>query len=227
MNQLELNDVTISYEVTGHGEPMLLVHGNGEDHRIFDRSAELLKDYYTCYLIDSRGHGKSSRVSEFHYRDMAKDMVLFMERLHLDHVTYTGFSDGGIIGLMAAAMTPRITNLIVCGANQRPEGLKAAFILGMRLVTLFRKKPLIHLMLEEPDLTDEELAGIRADTLVIAGQYDLIRRKETDHIASVIPYAKELILPRETHTSYVVHSDKLGKIILDYRNGDGKNGFTV
>lgn len=218
MNQLELDDVTISYEVTGHGEPMLLVHGNGEDHRIFDRSVDVLKHYYTCYLIDSRGHGRSSSVSEFHYRDMAKDMVLFMERLHLDHVTYTGFSDGGIIGLMTAAMTQRITNLIVCGANQKPEGLKAVFIWGMRLVTLFQKKPLIRLMLEEPDISDDELRSIRANTLVMAGQYDLIRRKETDHIASVIPHAKELILPRETHTSYVVHSDKLGRMILNQKS---------
>lgn len=216
MRQIEINDVTISYEVTGHGRPMLLVHGNGEDHRIFDRSAAILKEHFTCYLIDSRGHGGSSRVSEFHYRDMAKDMVLFMEELHLDQVTFVGFSDGGIIGLLAASMTKRISTLIACGANVRPEGLKALFSLPMRVYNLFRKDPLITLMIEEPDITDGELRNIQADTLVIAGQHDLIRRKETDYIAKTVPHATELILPGQTHTSYVVHSEKLAEIILGY-----------
>lgn len=216
MKQLDINHVTISYEVTGHGEPMLLVHGNGEDHRIFDRSVRILKENFTCYLIDSRGHGKSSRVSEFHYRDMAKDMVLFMEELKLDHVTFVGFSDGGIIGLLAASMTRKITTLIACGANMRPEGLKAIFSLPMRIYNLIRRDPLIQLMIDEPDLSDEELRSIEADTLIVAGQHDLIRRKETDHIAQTVPHAKEIIVPGQTHTSYVVHSEKLARIILNY-----------
>lgn len=222
MKQLDINHVTISYEVTGHGDPMLLVHGNGEDHRIFDRSVNILKNHFTCYLIDSRGHGKSSHVSEFHYRDMAKDMVLFMEELRLDHVTFVGFSDGGIIGLLAASMTKRITTLIACGANMRPEGLKAIFSLPMRIYNLVRRDPMIQLMIDEPDLTDEELRSIEADTLIVAGQHDLIRRKETDHIAQTVPHAKEIILPRQTHTSYVVHSEKLGRIILNYMQEKAK-----
>lgn len=216
MKQLDINNVTISYDVTGHGAPMLFVHGNGEDHTIFDQTVNLLKDHFTCYLVDSRGHGKSSRVSEFHYRDMAMDMVLFLDELHLENVTFVGFSDGGIIGLMAAGMTDRITTLIACGANMRPEGLKAVFSAAMRIWNIFQKDPLIDLMIEEPDLTDEELRKIKARTLIVAGQHDLIRREETDHIAKTVPHAKELILKGETHTSYVVHSEKLGQVILKY-----------
>lgn len=227
MKQLDINNVTISYEVTGQGAPMLFVHGNGEDHTIFDKTVNLLRDHFTCYLVDSRGHGKSSRVSEFHYRDMAMDMVLFLDELHLENVTFVGFSDGGIIGLMAAGMTQRISTLITCGANMRPEGLKAFFSLPMRILNVFKKDPLLELMIEEPDLTDEELRKIKADTLIVAGQHDLIRRKETDHIARTVPRAKELIVPGQTHTSYVVHSEKLGKIILQYFHDDLKTGMSV
>lgn len=220
MKQLDINNVTISYEVVGHGAPMLFVHGNGEDHKIFGKTVNLLRDHFTCYLVDSRGHGKSSRVSEFHYRDMAMDMVLFLDELHLENVTFVGFSDGGIIGLMAAGMTNRITTLIACGANMRPEGLKALFSVPMRILNVFKKDPLLDLMIQEPDLTDEELRKIKADTLIVAGQYDLIRRKETDHIAKTVPRAKELIMKGQTHTSYVVHSGKLGKVILKYFHCD-------
>lgn len=213
---MEINGVTISYEKKGSGDPILFVHGNGEDHRIFNRTVEILKKHFACYLIDSRGHGKSSRVAELHYRDMAEDMILFMERLKLDNVTFVGFSDGGIIGLMAAAKTKRITGLITCGANMRPEGLKPLFMLPLRFINLFRRDPMITMMLREPDLTYEELGKIQARTLVIAGSNDVIKRSETDCIAKAVPGAKELVLRGETHTSYVVCSRKLGRIILDF-----------
>ena len=210
MKTIRLNGVTLSYRVIGRGKPMLLVHGNGEDHRIFSRSVRLLKAHFTCYLIDSRGHGMSSPVNTFHYREMAEDMVMFLRKKNLKDVAFVGFSDGGIIGLLAAAMTRRITTLVACGANRRPKGLR----LSLRIGNFFRKDPRRQLMLCEPDITDQELQRIRANTLILAGQHDLIKRKETDEIAEKIPHAKEMILPGESHSSYVVNSDKLGKIIL-------------
>ena len=216
LKAIHLNGLTFSYQVVGQGPPMLLVHGNGEDHRIFSRTVRLLKAHFTCYLIDSRGHGMSSPVNTFHYREMADDMVLFLLKKDLKGVTFVGFSDGGIIGLLAAAMTRRIITLIACGANRRPEGLRWFFRLPLRVFNCFRKDPLRQLMLCEPDITDQELAHIQADTLILAGQHDLIKQKETDEIAAMIPHARKMILPGESHASYVVNSEKLGRIILKY-----------
>ncbi|MGI6556245.1 MAG: alpha/beta fold hydrolase [Pseudoramibacter sp.] len=216
LKAIRLNGLTLRYRVVGRGRPMLLVHGNGEDHRIFSRTVRLLKAHFTCYLINSRGHGMSSRVNTFHYREMAEDMVLFLRKKNLEDVTFVGFSDGGIIGLLAAAMTRRITTLIACGANRRPEGLRHFFRLFLRVYNFFRRDPLRQMLLKEPDITDQELQRIQADTLIIAGKHDLIKREETDEIAAKIPHAEEIILPGESHTSYVVNSDKLGKIILKY-----------
>ena len=216
LKAIHLNGLTLRYRVVGRGRPMLLVHGNGEDHRIFSRTVRLLKAHFTCYLIDSRGHGMSSRVNTFHYREMAEDMVLFLRKKHLEDVTFVGFSDGGIIGVLAAAMTRRITTLIACGANRRPEGLRWFFRLPLRVYNFFRRDPMRQMLLEEPDITDQELAHIQADTLILAGQHDLIKREETDEIAAKIPHAKEIILPGESHTSYVVNNEKLGKLILKY-----------
>lgn len=216
MKTIRLNGVTLSYRVIGRGKPMLLVHGNGEDHRIFSRSVRLLKAHFTCYLIDSRGHGMSSPVNTFHYREMAEDMVMFLRKKNLKDVAFVGFSDGGIIGLLAAAMTRRITTLVACGANRRPKGLRPFFRLSLRIGNFFRKDPLRQLMLCEPDITDQELHQIQADTLILAGQHDLIKQKETDEIAAMIPHARKMILPGESHASYVVNSEKLGRIILKY-----------
>ncbi|MCI1305076.1 MAG: alpha/beta hydrolase [Lachnospiraceae bacterium] len=223
MKQLHVNHVDISYETVGQGRPVILIHGNGEDHTIFDRTAAILEKRFTCYLPDSRGHGRSRWIGEFHYREMAEDLIQFMEKLNLRNAAVVGFSDGGIIGLMAAARTDRISSLIACGANTRPEGLRGLYLLGMRILHFFGRSPLMRLMVREPDISDEGLAQIRADTLIVAGQHDLIRKSETDHIAGTIPGAEKIILSGETHGSYIVHSEKLAKIILKFlvRGRDG------
>ncbi|WP_353514033.1 alpha/beta fold hydrolase, partial [Vallitalea maricola] len=55
-----------------------MLHGNGETHEIFNRSISLLQEYFTVYAIDFRDHGNSSKVSELHYEDHAKDIYEFI-----------------------------------------------------------------------------------------------------------------------------------------------------
>lgn len=133
LEKIHVNHVDIFYEKVGQGRPVVLIHGNGEDHTIFDRTVHLLEEKYTCYLPDSRGHGKSQWTGEFHYRDMAEDLIQFLEKLNLRDTAVVGFSDGGIIGLLAAPRTNRITSLVACGANTRPEGLRGLCLTGMKI----------------------------------------------------------------------------------------------
>ncbi len=214
LKQMNVNGIDLAYEVRGNGKPLVLLHGNGGTHKIFN--TKLLEPHFTCYLIDSRGHGKSTRVPELHYREMAKDVVEFLKRLDLKDVTLAGFSDGGILGLLIASQTDRVTHLVACGANVEPGGLVLPFQIFTKIAYFFKKNPLTYLMMAEPDIRDEELAKIKAKTLVLAGQFDLVRKRDTDHIARCIRNAKEIILPGETHGSYIVHSDKLAKLILRF-----------
>ena len=84
---ITVNNVRLYYEVTGSGAPLVMVHGNGETHEIFDRAVPLLAEHFTCYLLDSRGHGLSQKVEEYHYEDMAEDVFQFIQALGLEHVT--------------------------------------------------------------------------------------------------------------------------------------------
>ena len=214
MKELSVNGITLCYEVRGHGDPLILLHGNGEDHRIF--RTELLEPHFSCYLIDSRGHGRSTRLHELHYREMAADILEFIRRLDLHDVTLAGFSDGGIIGLIAASQTDRIRTLIACGANASPDGLILPFRMINHVIYALTRSPLFRLMIEEPDIRDEELQQITARTLITAGQHDVIRQEETDHIASCIKGAREIIVRHATHTSYVVRSNRLAEMILHF-----------
>ena len=87
MPNININNLNLYYEVVGEGKPLVMVHGNGEDHKIFDKAVSLLKDRFACYLIDSRGHGKSEKVKEFHYADMADDSYKFISSLNLKEVS--------------------------------------------------------------------------------------------------------------------------------------------
>ena len=211
-----VNGIRLFYERTGEGRPLVLLHGNGEDHTIFDEAVEVLSNRFTCYAIDSRGHGQSDLVDELHYADRASDLLAFLEELDLRDVVLCGYSDGGIVALLAAGQTERIGDLVVCGANTHPKGLKRAAYLDIQRE--HRQTPSIYtaVMLREPHIPASDLRAIHAHTLVVAGSRDIIRESDTRSIAGAIPGAELLILLGEDHGSYIVHSDRISQIILDF-----------
>lgn len=216
----KINGIELYYEKSGEGRPLLMVHGNGEDHGIFNEAVAELKTDFCCYTVDSRGHGRSSRVPTLHYEDMADDMIAFMEALDLRDVVFYGFSDGGVVGLIAASRCDRISTLIVSGANLSPKGVSRKLRLMIWAANKLKPDDKLALMLREPNVTDAMLRAIRADTLVLAGSADLILPEETRHIAAMIPGAALQILQGEDHGSYIVHSTRIAGIIREFVQGD-------
>ena len=212
----KVNGIDLYYEKAGQGRALVMVHGNGEDHSIFNEAAAELKKEFCVYTVDSRGHGRSSRVPTLHYEDMADDMIAFLEALDLRNVVFYGFSDGGIVGLIAASRCDRIRTLIVSGANLSPKGVRRIVRLSIWGMNKLRPDDKLALMLREPQITDSQLRAIRAETLVLAGSADLILLEETKHIAALIPDAQLQILQGEDHGSYIVHSSKIAEIIRDF-----------
>lgn len=214
---ITVNNVTLYYEVVGSGAPLVLVHGNEETHAIFDRAVPLLAEHFTCYLLDSRGHGQSQKVEEYHYEDMAEDVYQFIQALGLEHVTYYGFSDGGIIGLLLASKHPKLLDkMIISGANTRPDAVSKWLTGLFKAVNFIHRKPLFELVLNEPHISREQLQAIETPTLVLAGSKDLVFEENTRFIAESIPHATLRILPGEGHSSYIVHKTRVAELILDY-----------
>ncbi|MBQ1357690.1 MAG: alpha/beta hydrolase [Oscillospiraceae bacterium] len=215
-----VNGIQLYYEVVGSGSPLVMVHGNGEDHTIFNEAVDILKDRFTVYTVDSRDHGQSTKVSELHYSDMADDLLVFLNDLDLRDVTFYGFSDGGIIGLLLAQKTDRLSRLIVSGANLTPDGVKSSLRLFIKIMYFFTKDSKLKMMLNEPHITTESLSAISVPTTVMAGEKDLIRRKETDAIAAAIPGSKLRIIKGEGHGSYIVHKTRIAELIMEESSQD-------
>lgn len=212
---IQLEGQIIYYDIVGEGRPMIMLHGNGEDHSIFDELTEAWKHTYQMYLIDTRGHGLSATPEVYHYHEMAADVVRFIKALSIENPIILGFSDGGIQALMIGMYhSDMVSQLIVCGANADPSGLSR---MERRVIKRDYKKSKDMrklMMLSEPDLTADDLAQISAPTIVIAGEKDCILPAHTRFIASSIPNAQLIILPKESHSGYIVHSDKLASVLL-------------
>lgn len=214
---IHINRQILFYEKTGEGYPLLLLHGNGEDHTIFDALIPLLEQTHTVYAIDSRGHGASNPTEEYSYPGMADDIAQLITSLEIQSPILYGFSDGGIIGLLLALYYPGLVGrLIISGANLNPHGMKRTFLHKIKQHYKKSKSPLDRMMLEEPDIDPALLSRITIPVLVLAGEHDIIRLAHTKQIAGGLANAQLKIIPGEDHGSYIIHSDKLYPYIRDF-----------
>lgn len=210
-----VNHTNLYYEKYGTGKPLILLHGNGETHKIFDKAIPLLAEHFTVYALDSRGHGQSDAVLEYHYNDLAKDVKCFIDKLELKRPMLYGFSDGGIVGLLLAANYPYLlSQMIISGANTLPKGIRTGWLKLFQCINAIVKDPKMTMMLTEPNITADMLQRIVIPTTVLAGSRDMVKRSHTAYIASHIPNSVLCILQGEGHGSYILHSTKIAKLIL-------------
>ena len=217
-NIVEVNGVRLHYAVEGEGRPVLLVHGNAEDHDLFDvEIGQLVRAGFRVFAPDSRGHGANEPLQEYHFDDMAEDMYQFIKAMKIDKPAFYGHSDGGIIGLLLEMNHPGTLGIMaVSGVNLVPEGIVPEFIEEYTKKKKKEHDPLITLMLTEPHIDPESLREISIPVLVTAGENDLILPSETDRIYSNLPDAELVIVEGADHGSYIVESEIMGNLLLDF-----------
>lgn len=196
-------DIGHFYIEKGQGFPLILLHGNGENYDYFRGQMDEFPQHYHVYAVDTRGHGKTPRGNmPFTIQQFADDLLGFMDEHQIEKAHILGFSDGGNIAMVFAIRYPdRVERLILNGANLSADGVKRTIQIpieiGYKLARKFSEKSnsaklnaeILGLMVNEPNVTPDELAGIRAKTLVIAGKKDMIKEEHTRLIATSIPDA--------------------------------------
>lgn len=208
--EITVEDIILNYTKWGSGLPLILLHGNGEDHHIFDELATLLKENYTVYAIDSRNHGESSKTNDFSYATMARDIQLFIEHLELKNVRVVGFSDGAIIALTLAIHNPILFDkMVLLGVNLKPSDFRDEYIVWLSEEYKKTDDPLLKLMMEQPNIELDELCNVTTTTLVVAGENDLFEPQLYKSIVEIMPNAELLIMKGHNHDSYVVNQNIL------------------
>ncbi len=91
-------NLNLNYLEFGVGTPVVLIHGMGSDHTVWEGLIPLLKEDYWVIAVDLRGHGLSSKnPGPYSIELFAKDVCLFLESLNIDQAHFMGHSMGGVI----------------------------------------------------------------------------------------------------------------------------------
>lgn len=202
-------EIQLNYVEAGTGAPLVLLHGNGEDHTYFERQMGPLAEQYRVIAPDTRGHGRSPRgTAPFTLEQFARDLKEFLDGLGVARCCLLGFSDGANIALLFALKYPQcVDKLILNGADLYPAGVKLStqipIVLGWGLLQMIRrfdkkaqpKWELLDLMTTQPHIRPEQLAALTVPVLVVAGDRDMIRERHTRLIARSIPNSRLAILP--------------------------------
>src|SRR5688500_11843831 len=197
-----VNGIEMYYEIHGHGDgpPLVLLHGGGSTIEVtWGRALPFLARHRRVIAVEEQGHGRTTdRDGPVRFDTSADDVAALLEHLEIDQADFFGFSNGASIALHVAIRHPeRIRKLIFAssftkrsGAHDQlwefmakadfsnmPQPLKDAFLKvnpdPARLRRMHDKDA--QRMRNFEDVPDEAVRGIRAATLVLLGDRDIVR----------------------------------------------------
>jgi pimeloyl-ACP methyl ester carboxylesterase len=232
-----VNGIKLWYESFGTGTPVILLHGGLANVDYWGKQVPALARQYRVIVMDSRGHGRSTRNAQpYGYDLMASDVLALMDYLKLPKAAIVGWSDGAIIGLDIALHHPeRLSKLFAFAANSDPSGVKdvnkspvfTAYI--ARAEKEYEKlSPTptqykafldqIEKMWEgQPHWTAADLQTIKVPTWIVDADHDeAIERSNTLFMADNIPGSGLLILPQVSHFAFLQDPAQFNAALLHF-----------
>jgi pimeloyl-ACP methyl ester carboxylesterase len=114
MSTARVNGVELYYELSGSGEPLVLVHGSWGDHHNWDPVVRALAESFRVLAYDRRGHSASERpAAQGSVFEDADDLTGLIEQLGLAPAHVAGNSFGAVIALRAATRHPEIFRTLI------------------------------------------------------------------------------------------------------------------
>lgn len=244
MPVIDVRGVRSHHEVTGRGDPLLLLHGGFCSLETMRPLGELLASSYAVHAVERPGHGRTpDREGPITFADGVPDTLAYLDAVGLDRVDVVGFSDGAIIGLLLALDHPeRVRSLVSISANLDPGGYLTDGSSGAdeRPAARAGRDPereeydalspdgpahadevlakLARMWTSEPSIDASALGSIAAPTLVVAGDRDVIARDHTLTIADGIPGSRLAVLPG-SHMLVAERPAVVGAVVLDFLDG--------
>jgi 3-oxoadipate enol-lactonase len=119
--KVRCQDIGIEVSEWGQGEPLVLVHGLGEDHRAWNGLVPLLAGHRRLIACDVRGHGGTPLgEADGTLGQLGADLLALLQALGLGWADLCGFSLGGTIVLRAAIDAPdRVRRLVAVATSSR------------------------------------------------------------------------------------------------------------
>jgi len=235
---LEHEAAKIWYATFGAGPPVILLHGGlGHGGNWGYQVPALLEGGYRAVLVDSRGHGRSTRDARpFTYELLASDVRAVMDAIHLEQAALVGWSDGACTALILVSQAPtRVAGVFFFACNMDPSGVKPIepsptlnrcfarhaedyarlsatpgdFRAFVAAVTLMQQT--------QPNYTADDLAKISVPVEIVHSEHDeFIKREHAEHLARSIPQAELIVLNGVSHFAPLQRPELFNAAMLEF-----------
>ncbi len=236
---VEHDGARIWYATYGPGAPVLLLHGGlGHSGNWGYQVPALIASGYRPILIDSRGHGRSTRDARpFTYELMASDVLAVLDTLGLERAAVVGWSDGACIALILAMQAPaRVAGVFFFGCNMDPSGVKELTAPNPLLDRCLSRHArdyarlsatpddfqdfagaVTRMMATQPNYAARELAEVRVPVTIVHSEGDeFIKREHAEYLARTIPGADLVVLPGVTHFAPLQRPERFNTTMLAF-----------
>jgi pimeloyl-ACP methyl ester carboxylesterase len=223
----KINGLEMYYEIHGEGKPIVLVHGGGSTiQTTFGILLPLLAETNKVIAVELQAHGHTGdRDAPESFEQDADDVAGLINYLNIGNADLLGFSNGGNTCMQVAIRHPELVNkLVIISSFYKREGIVKGFFEMMRnatlsempahlteafmkirndstaLQTMFEKDR--NRMLHFTDWKDEDLAMIKAPSLILVGDQDIVTPEHAVEMSKHISGSRLMILPGN-HGSFI------------------------
>jgi pimeloyl-ACP methyl ester carboxylesterase len=235
---VEHDGARVWYATYGSGPPVILLHGGlGHSGNWGYQVPALIRSGYRAVVMDSRGHGRSTRDARpFTYELMASDVAAVMDALHLEKAGLLGWSDGACTALIIASNAPtRVAGVFFFACNMDPSGtkeieftpiLKRCISRHMRDYAQLSATPdqfdefseAVGLMQRtQPNYSAHDLAQISVPVAIVHSEHDeFIKREHAEYLSQSIPNAEFIYLPDVSHFAPLQRPEQFNTAMLTF-----------
>lgn len=223
----EVNGLNMYYEIYGQGKPLVLIHGGGSTIQTsFEKVIPLFAKHRKVIAVELQAHGRTSdRDADLSFEQDADDIAALLKNLDIQKADLLGFSNGGTTAVQVAIRHPEIVDKMILGSalvkrsgvlewfwdfmkearlKNMPEQLKEAYNKvssvpdGLQVMHDRDAKRMVHFK----DIPDEKIKSIKAPTLIIIGDKDVITPEHAIDMHRQIAGAALAIIPGG-HGAYI------------------------
>jgi pimeloyl-ACP methyl ester carboxylesterase len=241
---VDVDGLSMYYEVAGEGEPVVLIHGTGGTAESWSAQLDLLADWYQVFLPECRGHGRTADAdpgAPYTYELFADDIAGFVEALGLGPVRVAGWSNGASVALRLALRRPDLVSRVVLlgGGAVGPEGETAqATALSVepgrsQLAETWRpvyealspdgpehfpvvEEKLNRMWREATPVGLAAIATLLMPLLVMQGDDDGVEIAHSAAVAGTAPDGRLAVVPGTSHIAPMEKPELVSLILLDF-----------
>ena len=194
---VEVNGMQMYYEVSGEGDPLIILHGAYMNIQTMGAIVPRLAETHKVYALEFQGHGRTTDIDRpITYPNLASDVAAFMDAVDLEKADVFGYSMGAAAALRLAIDYPeKVDQLVTASVAYDASGWQPAFtafipqmapemFVGTPMEDEWKKlapnpdgfRDLVEKLIaleHEPMAWEDEIKALKSPMLIIAGDADV------------------------------------------------------